>query len=70
MKSGDSGIVIGVKEHDGEFLRYLNSQNISLGTELLVKERYLYDNSLCIEIGGKEHLVSEKVSKNIYVKRQ
>lgn len=69
MKKGDLGIVIGVKEHENEFLKYLNSKNIELGTEICVIEKNSYDKSVKVLVGQKEQTFSEKVSKQIYVKR-
>ncbi len=69
MKKGDTGVVIGVKEHDNEFLRFLNQKKINLGTEIHVKDKNSYDQSYTIEVNNEQHLISEKVSKQIYIKR-
>ncbi len=66
---GDSGILIGVKEHDRPFLEFLNNLEVSLGTQLSVVERLDYDNSLKVIINGnKEALLPHKVSSNLLVK--
>ncbi len=69
LKKNETGIVIGVKEHDDEFLRYLNSKNITLGSKIKVIEKNNYDKSLTTIINETEHLISEKVSKHIFVKK-
>jgi len=66
---GDSGTLLGVKEHDKDFLEYLNRLNIALGAELEIVEKHKYDGSMKIRVNSNaEHLISEKVSQNLLVK--
>lgn len=69
MRKGEKGIVLGVKEDGDEFLRYLNSKNIQLGTEIEILEKNEYDKSYTLLIDNKEHLISEKASKQFFMKR-
>jgi len=70
FSEGDKGIIVGVKEHSPEFLRYLEQQKLILGTHLQIIRTHPYDNSLQIRINEEETtLVSDKVSRNLYVKR-
>jgi DtxR family Mn-dependent transcriptional regulator len=66
---GKKGTLLGVKEHNKDFLEYLNKLKISLGSELEIVEKNSYDGSMMIKINGvSEHLISEKVSKNLLIK--
>ena len=69
LRKDDKAVVIGVKEHDNDFLRYLNSKNIELGTELLIIEKNDYDKSMTVIIDHKELVLTEKVTKQIFVKK-
>ena len=66
---GKKGLLLGVKEHNKEFLDYLNKLNISLGSQIEIMEKNSYDGSMMIRINENEiHLVSEKVCKNLLIK--
>lgn len=66
---GKKGVLLGVKEHDKEFLDYLNKLEISLGSKIEIIEKNGYDGSMMIRIDdGPSHLVSEKVCKNLLIK--
>lgn len=69
LKTGGKGIVIGVKEHDDDFLRYLNSKNINLGTEITVLEKNTYDKSITALINNNEVMLTEKITKLIFIKK-
>ncbi len=69
LRKGDVAVVIGVKDHENEFLRYLNTKSINLGTELKIVERITYDKSMNVTIGKEDHILSEKVTKQILVKK-
>jgi DtxR family Mn-dependent transcriptional regulator len=69
LRKDEKAIVIGVKEHDDDFLRFLNSKNIQLGTSLSILEKNDYDKSMTVMIDQKEVLLTEKVTKQIFVKK-
>lgn len=69
LRKGDEAMVIGVKDHENEFLRYLTAKSINLGTELKILERISYDKSMNVNIDGQDHILSEKVTKQILVKK-
>ena len=69
LRKEDKATVIGVKEHDDEFLRFLNSKNIQLGTKMTILEKNEYDKSMTVMIDGKETVLTEKVSRQIFVKK-
>ena len=69
MEKGASGRVVAVQEHSRPFLEHLNDLGISLGKKLAIIERYAYDGSLKVSIdGGGEEILTEPVSRKIYIK--
>jgi DtxR family Mn-dependent transcriptional regulator len=68
LLTNQSGICIGVKDNSSEFLKYLDKQQIGLGTkiEILVKETF--DLSLKIKVNETEFTISNKIASNLFVK--
>lgn len=69
LRKGDKALVIGVKESENDFLRYLNSKNINLGSELSILEKNDYDKSMLVSIEGEQVTLTDKVTKQIFVKK-
>lgn len=69
LSKNDKAVIIGVKDHDNEFLKFLNTKEVNLGTAITILEKYSYDKTISVEINSVEHLLSEKVSKQIFVKK-
>lgn len=63
------GICVGVKDSSAVFLQYLNKQKISLGTQIKVIERELFDKSLTIEVAGIAVLISNQIASSIVIKK-
>ncbi len=64
-----SATVLGVKEHPSEFLKYLSSINIRLGTIIKVLAVIHYDKSMIILIDGKtEQTISQSTSQLLLVR--
>ena len=69
FETGDKAILLGVKEHNKDFLEYLNELQIALGSELEIMKKQNYDGSMQVKINGQtEHLISKKVSENLLVR--
>ncbi len=68
LQPGVRGAVSGVEEHSAVFLQYLDQIGLALGTEIELVERMDYDQSVRVLIRGQEQVLSEKVSRNLYVK--
>ncbi len=65
---GETAILKGVKDTDPEFLKYLKKLNLTLGEELLIKEKESYDNSMLVELSDNTQInLSQQVSGNLYV---
>lgn len=65
----EKGIVVGVEEQSAEFLQYLDKINLSINSKVEVLEFNDYDHSTIVRVGDKEMFVSEKVGKNLLVKK-
>lgn len=62
------GICVGVKDTSSEFLKYLDKQQIALGSTIEVVSKETFDASLKIKVDQKELVVSNKIAANLYVK--
>ena len=62
------GICVGVKDTSSDFLKYLDKQEIALGSQIEIIEKESFDSSFRIRVGGKEITVSNKIASNIYIK--
>ena len=62
------GICVGVKDTSSNFLKYLDKQEIALGSEIEIMEKESFDSSLRIRVGTKEMTISNKIASNLYIK--
>ena len=70
IKKEELAIIVGVKEHSTPFLQYLDQMGLTLGTQVKVLEHIAYDGSTKIQLNDVvEHVISYKVSNNIFVKK-
>ncbi len=65
---GDHCICVGVVDSSPEFLKYLDKNNISLGSALEVCNREPFDNSVTIKMGTRELIISNMIANNLFVK--
>ncbi len=64
------GIVLGVKEHQTEFLKHLTQINIKLGSEIKITAINEYDQSMHITIDNKHsEVISKMISQQLLMKR-
>lgn len=69
MSISQQGIVLGVKEHQTEFLKHLTKINIKLGSEIKIIEIIDYDQSMKILIDQKhDQIISKQISQNLLMK--
>lgn len=59
---------IGVVDTSSNFLKYLDSNNIGLGTTIEVLHKEPFDKSVKIKLHNTEMVVSQNVAKNLYLK--
>lgn len=60
---------VGVDDTSSSFLKYLDSNNIGLGTIITIKHKEPYDNSIKLALETTEIVVSQNVAKNLYLKK-
>lgn len=70
-KVGEYGVVVGVQDDSEPFLAYLDKQGLVLGARLEILSIFDYDQSIQIALNGKKELVlSDKVSRNLFIQRK
>ena len=62
------GICVGVKDSSAEFLKYLDKQEIALGSKIEIMAKESFDLSTKIKVNEKELTISNKIANNLYVK--
>jgi len=62
------GVCVGVKDTSSEFLKYLDKQEIALGSKIEFLSRESFDLSLRIRVDKKELTISNKIASNLFVK--
>ncbi|GAA3516296.1 metal-dependent transcriptional regulator [Aquimarina addita] len=67
LPQGSICTVLAVSDTSKEFLNYLETLKIQIGTEIMLEEKISYDNSMKVEIEGVLTVLSKKVSENILV---
>jgi DtxR family Mn-dependent transcriptional regulator len=69
VKKGQNAIIVGVKDHSPDFLKFIESISLTLGTEVKVMEVIGYDKSLVVKAGDSpDRSLSNQVCKNLLVK--
>ena len=62
------GICVGVNDTSSDFLKYLDKQEIALGSQIEIIEKESFDSSFRIRVGTKEITISNKIASNLYIK--
>ena len=68
LSENQTGICVGVKDSSSEFLKYLDKQEIALGSRIEIIEKETFDSSLKIKLDSKELTISNKIAVNLFVK--
>ncbi|WP_418264536.1 metal-dependent transcriptional regulator [Flavobacterium faecale] len=68
LTMGQIAICVGVKDTSSEFLKYLDKQEISLGSQIEFIEKEEFDLSVKINVDGNVLNISNKIASNIFVK--
>ena len=69
LKENQTGICVGVKDTSSEFLKYLDKQEIALGSKIEFISKEEFDLSLRIKVNDIEISISNKIASNLYVKK-
>lgn len=67
LKINQISICIGVKDSSADFLRYLDKQNITLGSKIEILSKESYDLSMKVRINNQELNISNKMASNLFV---
>jgi len=62
------GICVGVKDSSSEFLKYLDKQEIALGSKIEIISKETFDSSMKIRVNTNELTISNKIASNLFVK--
>ncbi|MCF6129684.1 metal-dependent transcriptional regulator [Flavobacterium sp. AS60] len=68
LKENQTGICIGVKDSSAQFLKYLDKNQITLGSKIVVIAKEEFDLSLRIKVEENAVTVSNIIANNLYVK--
>ena len=63
-----TGICVGVKDSSSQFLKYLDKQEIALGSKIEIISKETFDSSTKIKVDAKELTISNKTATNLFVK--
>ncbi|MEO8664110.1 MAG: metal-dependent transcriptional regulator [Ignavibacteria bacterium] len=70
LKSGDTAVIKQVSDENPEVLIYLSKAGLKLNDEIKVIEKINFDNSLSIHFKSGNIFLSEKLAKNIFVRKK
>ena len=59
---------MGVKDSSTEFLKYLDKNQIALGTKIEILTKEAFDLSLKIRVENTELIISNKIASNLFVR--
>jgi len=68
LKEHQTGVCVGVKDTSSEFLKYLDKQEIALGSKIEFLSKESFDLSVKIKVDGRELSISNKIASNLFVK--
>lgn len=69
LSENDSAKVIRVNDDVKNLLSYITKIGISLGKEIIIKDKLEYDGSILIRINSNEINLSNKIASNIFVEK-
>ena len=68
LSQNQIGICVGVKDSSTEFLKYLDKNQIALGTKIEILNKEEFDLSLKIRVENNELIISNKIAANLFVR--
>jgi len=68
LPQNQTGICVGVKDSSTEFLKYLDKNQIALGTKIEILTKEAFDLSLKIKVENTELIISNKIASNLFVR--
>ena len=67
LEKNGKGVCVGVKETSSEFLQYLDTKKITIGTKIKVLGKEFFDGSMIIQVGRDQFFISKKIADNLYI---
>jgi len=67
---GESGIVVGVKNTNNDFLQFLEEMNLTLGRTIKIEKVFDFDKSKVIKTEKQTVTISKEVSSNLIIERK
>ncbi len=67
LRENAEAIVVRVNDFDEKFLAYISKLGIRLNESIILKEKRDFDNSMLVEIQGKQWNISGILAENIFV---
>ncbi len=67
LEKNQRGICVGVKESNSQFLQYLDTRNIGIGTTIKVIDKEEFDDSMTIQVGDSQLHITDKIADNLYI---
>jgi DtxR family transcriptional regulator, Mn-dependent transcriptional regulator len=65
--AGNDYVIAKVNDASKEILKYLSKIGLKLNSKIHLNEKIEFDGSLLVTLGGKKHLLSQKMSEQIFV---
>ncbi|MEN8789728.1 MAG: metal-dependent transcriptional regulator [Flavobacteriaceae bacterium] len=69
MPIHSKGICVGVKDSSSAFLKFLDKNQIALGNRIEMLEKEEFDNSVYVQVEGKQIHLSHEIASNLYLKK-
>lgn len=69
MEVGETGVIVGVKDHSPAFLQFLEKSELLLGVEVWLENRFEFDHSMVLQTKTGQKTISSQVGKNLYVRK-
>ena len=69
LKKGETGIVVGVKNTDIDFLQFLEEMNLTLGKSIQVEKVFDFDKSKVVKTGQQTVTISKEVGSFLIVEK-
>lgn len=71
LKTGETGIIVGVKDSSNQFLKHLDLQNIKLGSIVRVLNKFDYDDSVEVKLDDASDIIlSNMAAKNLLIRQK
>ena len=67
LEKNQRGGCVGVKESSKQFLQYLDTRNIGIGTTIKVLDKEEFDDSMTIQVGKTLVQITDKIAHNLYI---